>query len=486
MTLADVALAEPRDLETGLTREWLVTNGLGGYASGTVVGVNTRRYHGLLIAAVHPPVQRTDLLVRLDDVLTVNDRPVDLMAAEYEDGTIFPQGYTHLAEFELEDGVPTWLYAVDGALLRRSIWMVPGRNITAIRYKLVAGTAPVGLALRPLTAARDHHAVQHGNPGWRFAAEAVPDGVRVQATPDSPSLWLLARGADYIPGGDWYWKYLLRQERDRGYDHIEDLYQPGTFRASLEPGQSLTLIASADDPAAGLPDLDVALSQVRGTSDHAAATAAGRSYPAATVDTLAAVRELSTGLAEAAGAFIVRRAAGPGSVAPTSIIAGYHWFADWGRDAMIGLPGLLLLTGPRRAGRLAAPHLRRQHRPGDDPQSVPGHRRGRGIQHRRRHPLVLPGPAGHPGRHGRRWAAGRAVAAPDGDRGVAPARHPLRDRRRSAGRPAPRRRERRAGRHPRHPAHLDGRPRGRHGLHPTDRQAGGDQCAVGCCALADG
>ena len=346
MTLADVALAAPRDLEIGLTREWLVTNGLGGYASGTVVGVNTRRYHGLLIAAVRPPVQRTALLIRLDDVLTVNDRPVDLMAAEYEDGTIFPHGYTHLAEFDLEDGVPTWLYAVDGALLRRSIWMVPGRNITAIRYKLVAGTAPVELALRPLTAARDHHAVQHGNPGWRFAADAVPDGVRVRATPDSAALWLLVRGADYIPAGDWYWKYLLRQERDRGYDHIEDLYQPGTFRASLEPGQSLTLIASADDPAAGLPDLDVALSQVRGSFDHAAATAAGRSYAAATVDALAAVRELATALAGAAEAFVVRRAAaGPDRAAQTSIIAGYHWFADWGRDAMICLPGLLLLTG---------------------------------------------------------------------------------------------------------------------------------------------
>ena len=345
MTLADVALAAPRDLETGLTREWLVTNGLGGYASGTVVGVNTRRYHGLLVAAVRPPVQRTALLIRLDDVLTVNDRAVDLMAAEYEDGTIFPHGYEHLAEFDLEDGVPTWLYAVDGALLRRSIWMVPGRNITAIRYKLVAGNAPVELALRPLTAARDHHAVQHGNPGWRFAAAAVPDGVRVRATPEAPALWLLARGADYIPAGDWYWKYLLRQERDRGYDHIEDLYQPGTFRASLEPGQSLTLIASADDPAAGLPDVDVALSQVRGSFAHAA-MAAARAFPAVPTDSLVVVRELATSLAGAADAFIVRRAVvGPERAANTSIIAGYQWFADWGRDAMISLPGLLLLTG---------------------------------------------------------------------------------------------------------------------------------------------
>ena len=341
MTLADVALTEPRDLETGLTREWLVTNGLGGYASGTVVGVNTRRYHGLLIAAVRPPVQRTDLLVRLDDVLTVNDRAVDLMAAEYADGTIFPHGYLHLAEFDLEDGIPTWLYAVDGALLRRSIWMVPGRNITAIRYKLVAGTAPVELALRPLTAGRDHHAVQHGNPHWRFAADAVPDGVRVQASPDAPALWLLARGADYIPAGDWYWNYLLRQERDRGYDHIEDLYQPGTFRASLEPGQSLTLIASAEDPAAGLPDLDIALSQVRGSSARAA-TAATHAFPGAT-DSLTVVRELTTSLTMAAAAFVVRRA--PARAAQTSIIAGYHWFADWGRDAMICLPGLLLPTG---------------------------------------------------------------------------------------------------------------------------------------------
>jgi predicted glycogen debranching enzyme len=167
--------------------------------------------------------------------------------------------------------------------------------------------------------------------------------VRVQATSESPPLWLLARGAAFIAAGDWYWGLLLRQERDRGYDHVEDLYQPGTFRATLSPGGTLTFLASAEDPTQGMPDPDGALAGRRSVHAHAVAASRG----------LVALPGSSGGLTELAGAlrgaveqFIVRLALPvPGRQPAVSLIAGYHWFADWTRDAMIALPGLLLSTG---------------------------------------------------------------------------------------------------------------------------------------------
>jgi predicted glycogen debranching enzyme len=328
--------AAAQEYEHGLQREWLVTNGLGGYSSGTLVGVNTRRYHGLLIAAIVPPVQRMALLVRLNDALTLGEDTVELMTAEYqEEATVYPEGFRHIESFALEDGIPTWTFNVNGCLLRRTIWMIPGHNITVIRYKLAVGQQPVELALRPLCAARDHHANQHGSLEWHFAVDTVPDGARIQATPDSPPLWLLARGATFLPAGDWYWKFLLRQERERGYDHFEDLYQPGTFRTTLEPGGSLTLIATAEDPAQGLPDPDVALAAMRAA--HGRATSNGNRQ--------SAELRLRDALQAAAEQFLVRRMIGQEATPQTSVIAGYHWFTDWGRDAMICLPGLLLGTG---------------------------------------------------------------------------------------------------------------------------------------------
>ena len=335
-----------RDLEPGLGREWLVTNGIGGYASGTIVGINTRRYHGLLMAAVRPPVDRVALLVRLFEVVTVGGEMFELGAAEYEDGTLYPRGYQHLQDIALEHGVPTWTFTAGGILLRRAIWMVRERNVTVVRYRLLAGRGPVELALRPLTAARDHHACQHGNAEWRFAQEAVQDGVRVQATPQSPALWLLSPGATYSAGGDWYWRFLLREEWARGYDHLEDLYQPGTFRATLQPGASLTFIASADDPSAGLPAVDAELAEARMRS---ARRAAGRPLPTPTAGGAPAwLSELVVALQAATAAFVVRRPAAQQEGGHTSLIAGYPWFTDWGRDAMISLPGALLLAGRAR------------------------------------------------------------------------------------------------------------------------------------------
>ncbi len=334
---------ELQTFEAGLEREWLLTNGIGGYASGTVNCVNTRRYHGLLVAALRPPVGRVALLLRLNEAVTIEGETTELTAAEYSDGTVFPADQEHLESFTLEDGSPVWSFAVSGHLIRRKIWMVPGHNITIVRYRLVVGRSPVGLAIRPLCASRGHHSLQRGWPGWDFSVAPVDNGVRVQAWQAAAPLWLMMGGASFVPAGDWYWRFLLREERTRGYDFLEDLYQPGTFHATLEPGDSLTLIASAEDPGNGLPDPDAALAAARSTGVRSR-----RSQHQSHGGDDACLDEIEDALAAAANRFVVRTPPAPDRGPRTTTIAGYHWGEDWGRDAAASLPGLLLTTGRLR------------------------------------------------------------------------------------------------------------------------------------------
>jgi predicted glycogen debranching enzyme len=340
--------AEVRDLQRSLDREWLITNGLGGYASGTVSGLATRRYHALLVAARQPPVQRMALLVRMGVVVRSGEDEYDLSTFEFADGTLFPQGYQHLASFMLDDGVPTWTYILGTQVLRARLWMVPGHNTTVMHYKLVAGNREAELVLRPLVASRSHHALQHGAPLPHFDVQHQSDGIRVQAEGQDVALWLAAPGAAFVDGGDWYWNFLVREERVRGYDHIEHLFQPGIFRASLEPGDSLTLVASSEDlTVVSIPDLDGALVVRRNHATRAAATVLEE--PAFGPQ----IRPLAAALLEAAEAFLVQRVhTNAGRTAGNSVIAGYPWFTDWGRDAMIAIPGLLLTT--RRADMAAS------------------------------------------------------------------------------------------------------------------------------------
>jgi predicted glycogen debranching enzyme len=336
---------EAHDLQRSLDREWLITNGLGGYAMGTVPGMATRRYHALLVAALHPPVQRMALLVRMGVTVRVAGEEYDLSAFEFMDGTVFPQGYEQLASFLLDDGVPTWTYILGTCVLRVRIWMVPGHNTTVLRYTLVTGNREAEISLRPLVASRSHHTLQHGAPFPHFDVHTVQEGIRVHAEGQAVALWLAAPGATFVEGGDWYWNFLVREERARGYDHVEDLFQPGVFRAYLEPGESLTFVASSEDlTVASLPDLDGALV---GRRNHAlrAAAAAGEE-PAFDTE----LRLLAASLQEAAETFVVQHEQGvAGRTAEASLIAGYPWFTDWGRDAMISIPGLLLTTGRARA-----------------------------------------------------------------------------------------------------------------------------------------
>ncbi len=317
------------DLFAALRREWLVTNGLGGYASGTLAGVNTRRYHGVLVAALTPPVARTVLVGGLVEWASCDERRYPLSAHEYSDHTIDPHGYRQLQEFALEGMLPVWTYALDDALLEKRVWMAYGANTTYIRYRLVRGSHPMTVEVTPLVTYRDFHALRSGQ-GWQPRVVPEGSGITIRAFDGAVPFRLLVDGGRFTAGGAWWWNFLHREETARGLDDREDLYAPGTFLLSLQPGGSVTLVATTE----GTPDLEGtrALAAVR-DRQKALLRQAGveRAHPVVQQLTLAADQ------------FVVRR--GVDEHAGKTVIAGYHWFNDWGRDTMIALPGLALSTG---------------------------------------------------------------------------------------------------------------------------------------------
>ena len=312
------------DLPSALRREWLVTNGLGGYASGTLAGVNTRRYHGLLVAAQTPPVGRTVLVAGLSEWAELDGRRYPLSAHEYGGGTIDPDGYRYVQSFALDGMLPVWTYAFGDTLLERRVWMAYGGSTTYVGYRLVRGRGPATLRVTPLVTCRDFHLLRSGA-GWRPEARADASGVTIRAD-GAPPYRVLAPDGRFVPDGMWWWNFLHREETVRGLDDREDLYAPGEFMLSLSPGEPVALVATAEDD----PDLDAA-GTLRAALDRQGALL--RRAGAEGADPI--VQQLTL----AADQFIVRRSGG------RSVLAGYHWFGDWGRDAMIALPGLTLATG---------------------------------------------------------------------------------------------------------------------------------------------
>jgi predicted glycogen debranching enzyme len=291
------------ELEQALRREWLVTNGIGGYAAGTLSGCQTRRYHGLLVAATAPPVGRTLFLVDLDVIAEVCGRQYELACHEYDGGVIHPQGYRLLQSFRLDGTVPTWTFALGPALLTRRVFMARERNTTYIQYSLVRG-------------------------GAGFGVVATTQGCRVDTVDGSSSLAITADRGAFRESPDVHWNLFHREEAERGLDTTEDLYSPGIFEIRLEPGGSVTLCATIE--AQAMPAAD-ALAGLRAHETLLLNSAA--------VSEPAWIRRLVL----ATDQFIVARSGA--SSDGKSVIAGYPWFGDWGRDTMIALPGLALATG---------------------------------------------------------------------------------------------------------------------------------------------
>ena len=351
-----------RNVQAGLDREWIVTNGLGGYASGSIAGATTRSYHGLLVAAIIPPVERDVLVTKIDETIELPDTSVlTLGVNEYRDGTIDPQGYNYLDTFSLEADVPCFRYQLNEDLtLEKRVWMEYGQNTTYVQYALSAAPAqgkkvgPLALTLTPFCVYRSHHATTHGDANWHFLVENQGNRCRIRAFKEAPACALvLGPSAHFTPTGDWYWGVKHRRDTERGLPDLDDVYQPGTFSIQIKPGERVTIVLSAE----------AALPSEFGSAQHEAAVEQAWTRHQQRIQQLLAKVNQTTfplpqrdpilaRLALAADQFIVSRPAHTQDTQPgehssdlKTIIAGYPWFADWGRDSMISLPGLLLSTG---------------------------------------------------------------------------------------------------------------------------------------------
>jgi len=326
-------------LEVAESREWLVTNGIGGFAAGTVAGTLTRRYHGLLVGALRPPVGRALLVAKLDDTAEYAGARYPLCTNRWADGAVAPHGYRHLERFRLEGTTPVWSFACADLSLERRVWMEPGANTTYVRYENRRGGA-VTLSLALLVDHRDFHGTTRGD-GWRMGVDPVGDGLRVTARAGARPVLALAPGARVAPAHDWYRGFALLAEAERGLDWIEDHLHAGTITATVAPGRSFTVVLSAEDA----PD-----------PDGEAAWGRRRAHEARVLDRWRAVAPPAAPawldrLALAADQFVVRRPL-PDDPASLSVIAGYPWFGDWGRDTMVSLPGLIAAGRTEAAARI--------------------------------------------------------------------------------------------------------------------------------------
>jgi predicted glycogen debranching enzyme len=328
---ASTALAVPREVCVDYSRssaiEWLETNGTGGFAMGTASGANTRRYHGLLVAPLRPPVDRFVLLSKIEETARVDGVSHDLATTQYP-GVVQPQGFALLESFRL-DPFPTWTWAFEGTVVEKQIFLVRGKQTVVVQYR---ANRECRLRARPFLAFRDFHALRQASDlfdGGVSDERRSPDVSLLRVTPRGalPALTLHHNGTATHDAAAWYYRTEYLAELDRGLDFREDLYCPGDVDFVISPARVAWIVASLEK--------DEAWDWVRVASEEAAERE--RRQP---LGSSPARSDLASRLSAAADAFRVRRADG----SPT-IIAGYPWFADWGRDTMIALPGLLLSRG---------------------------------------------------------------------------------------------------------------------------------------------
>jgi len=301
--------------------EWLETNGLGGWAGSSIIGCNTRRYHGLLVAATVPPTERMNLVNKLDETIILSNQRFDLSTNDYGD-VISPQGYQYLSSFK-KDLFPEWIYEVNGIKLTKTIAMVHGENTTLIIYKVEKANEPFILELLPLISARGYHSLQHAynNIFWDVQFE---NGIfKNQPFYGAPNIYLSVPGATYKHDPRWFYRFNYAVEKYRGLDFEEDLFNHGMFTLELKEGDSLGIIISTEDPQNR--NVHILLEQ-----ENLRRKDLIKGYEK---------NETLQQLILAADQFIVKR-----DEDLKTVIAGYHWFTDWSRDTMISLPGLCLST----------------------------------------------------------------------------------------------------------------------------------------------
>ena len=316
-------------------REWLVTNGLGGFACGSVAGVQTRRYHGLLIAAL-PEIGRTLLVSKVEEIVRYAGCDYALSANRWASGTVEPQGFRFIEEFHLAGSIPVWRFACADAVLEKRVWMQDHANTTFVRYDLIYASAPAELEIKVLVNYRDMHSTTRAGE-WNPSVTLVRQGLCVVAREGAVPVYLLSDGSQPEARHEWYRDYDLPAERERGLDDREDHLLAGVFRARLSPAGSATFAFSTDSAP---PLADRAALTAREALDQRLLENWIAARPRASLEAPHWIWQFVL----AAAQFPVRERSSNGRE-NWSIVAGYPWFGEWGRDAMIALPGLALETG---------------------------------------------------------------------------------------------------------------------------------------------
>ena len=312
-------------------REWLVTNGIGGYASSTLSGANTRRYHGLLVPAFSPPLGRAVLLSKVEEEVRVEDQLYQLSANKYP-SVVQPQGFRHLNYYSSRP-VPcfTYIFHEETVVLEKRVWMAHGKNTVYLQYTLIKAPEPVRLGIVPLLAYKDYHSEQHRWDGFLGVTTAEGEGkVQFLAYPTAHPLHMeMPPNFAFSEHSGWFFNFEHPREQERGLDSTEDLFCPGRFDGLLSPGQTVTFVATVEtEPAT--------------EADGALKAEEARQHKLLARTDVSCADQLYETLVLAADQFVIEKS---DRVPRATILAGYPWFADWGRDTMIALPGLCLTTG---------------------------------------------------------------------------------------------------------------------------------------------
>jgi predicted glycogen debranching enzyme len=315
------------DYDAASSREWLETNGIGGFASGTISGTNTRRYHGLLTAATRPPLGRITTVSKFLELLTVGSESVQLSTSRFS-GKLDADGCKFISGFRL-DPFPIWTISVGNVEIERKLFMPSGSNTTVVTYSVLGeGKGDnIFLEIKPLLAFVDYHHLQHEDASFLPSFETKENLVSVQPYSDIPTLYFHHNAVAIKPSGDWYKNFEYVIEQERGFEFQEDLFQPFAMRFDLR--RTAEVIVSTETKTKAASTLEK--TEVRRRQDL--------------IKTAKAAGETMQTLVIAADQFIVKRGSGH------TVIAGYPWFSDWGRDTMISLPGLTLSTGRYRIAR---------------------------------------------------------------------------------------------------------------------------------------
>ncbi len=312
-----------RDFARSSKLEWLETNGIGGFACSTVSCANTRRYHGLLSAATRPPLGRFTLLSKFEEIVTIDGEDFEISSNQYVDA-IQPDGFKYLKSFRL-DPFPVWTYEIDGIEFERRIFMVYGENTTVCKWSVtqkIAGRDPdVSLVLKPLISFATYHGLQHENPEIDARYDATDNCVLIHPFQETPELYFNHNASRVEETGHWYYRFRYPIEEERGFDFLEDLFQPFTMEFDLG-SEAIVIVSTRQHSYLSAEDFESSEIDRRNKL----------------VEIAEPKDEFMKELVLAADQFIVNRGEGQ------TILAGYPWFSDWGRDTMIALPGLTLST----------------------------------------------------------------------------------------------------------------------------------------------